>query len=269
MIGESRTDLLNWLNSTLDLKYTKIEQCGSGAAYCQIFDSIFQDMPMSKVKFNSNSEYTHASNFKILQSGFVKHKIERNIPVDKLVRCRFQDNLEFLQWMKKFWMENKDETFYDPNIRRNSNVVMKSKSPSSSDGAAKKRVSSIGINSTLSSSSLPSSASLSSSSATTTQAQFQHQINNLTNELNHTKDILDGVNSELEEYKIAGEGLETERNFYFNKLREIEILTQSIKELLASNPEDQENKIQDQQITINSLISSVESILYSTEEGFQ
>jgi RP/EB family microtubule-associated protein len=25
------------------------------------------------------------------------------IPVERLVKCRFQDNLEFLQWVKKYW----------------------------------------------------------------------------------------------------------------------------------------------------------------------
>ena len=40
-MGESRTELLQWLNDLLQLNYTKIEQCGTGAAYCQIFDSIY------------------------------------------------------------------------------------------------------------------------------------------------------------------------------------------------------------------------------------
>lgn len=41
MAGVSRTDLLQWLNDLLQINYTKIEQCGTGAAYCQIFDSIY------------------------------------------------------------------------------------------------------------------------------------------------------------------------------------------------------------------------------------
>ena len=40
-MGESRTELLQWLNELLAINYTKIEQCGTGAAYCQIFDSIY------------------------------------------------------------------------------------------------------------------------------------------------------------------------------------------------------------------------------------
>jgi len=39
------------------------------AALCQVYDSIFLDVPMSRVKFNVNTEYAYITNFKILQSG--------------------------------------------------------------------------------------------------------------------------------------------------------------------------------------------------------
>ena len=38
------------------------------AALCQVYDSIFMDLPMSRVKFNVSSEYAYIANFKILQS---------------------------------------------------------------------------------------------------------------------------------------------------------------------------------------------------------
>ena len=40
-MGESRTELLAWLNDLLQINYTKVEQCGTGGAYCQVMDSIF------------------------------------------------------------------------------------------------------------------------------------------------------------------------------------------------------------------------------------
>lgn len=40
-MGESRTELIQWLNDLLQVNYTKVEQCGTGGAYCQIIDSIF------------------------------------------------------------------------------------------------------------------------------------------------------------------------------------------------------------------------------------
>lgn len=40
-MGESRTELLEWLNNLLQINYTKIEQCGTGGAYCQVMDSVY------------------------------------------------------------------------------------------------------------------------------------------------------------------------------------------------------------------------------------
>lgn len=45
-MGESRTELIQWVNDLLQIHYTKIEQCGTGGAYCQILDSVF-GMPTS------------------------------------------------------------------------------------------------------------------------------------------------------------------------------------------------------------------------------
>jgi len=41
-MNESRSELLAWLNELLQINYTKVEQCGTGAAYCQILDSIYR-----------------------------------------------------------------------------------------------------------------------------------------------------------------------------------------------------------------------------------
>ncbi|TFY73047.1 hypothetical protein EWM64_g10965, partial [Hericium alpestre] len=53
------------------------------------------------------------------------------------------------------------------------------------------------------------------------------------------------------------EGLEKERDFYFEKLREIEILVQQQIETLEAAGSDDE------------LLRRVQKILYSTEEGFE
>jgi len=42
-------------------------------------------------------------NFKILQTAFTNRGIDKVVPVDRLVKAKMQDNIEFLQWMKKFW----------------------------------------------------------------------------------------------------------------------------------------------------------------------
>ncbi|OLP75393.1 Microtubule-associated protein RP/EB family member 1 [Symbiodinium microadriaticum] len=40
---------------------------------------------------------------KVDKVGCLRLDIERNIPVDQLIRAKYQDNLEFLQWVKCFW----------------------------------------------------------------------------------------------------------------------------------------------------------------------
>lgn len=56
----SRADLLAWLNELLQLNYTKVEQCGSGGAYCQILDSIYgsshPDLAIASLKVVTNAE---------------------------------------------------------------------------------------------------------------------------------------------------------------------------------------------------------------------
>lgn len=58
---------------------------------------------MARVKFNATADYAYLDNFKILSNAFRKHHVDRPIPVEQLVKCKMQDNLEFLQWTKRFW----------------------------------------------------------------------------------------------------------------------------------------------------------------------
>lgn len=44
-MGESRSELLQWVNELLQTNYTKIEQMGAGGAYCQIIDSVYGTRP--------------------------------------------------------------------------------------------------------------------------------------------------------------------------------------------------------------------------------
>eukprot|EP01116_Phalansterium_solitarium_P020305 TRINITY_DN5943_c0_g1_i1.p1 TRINITY_DN5943_c0_g1~~TRINITY_DN5943_c0_g1_i1.p1 ORF type:complete len:339 (-),score=82.53 TRINITY_DN5943_c0_g1_i1:120-1004(-) len=100
----SRVELLNWLNHLLQLDYTKVEQVCSAAAFCQVMDAIYPgQVPLSKVKFNATLEYEFVNNFKVLQNIFQKFNIDRYIDVEKLIKGKYQDNLEFLQWIKRYY----------------------------------------------------------------------------------------------------------------------------------------------------------------------
>jgi RP/EB family microtubule-associated protein len=74
---------------------------------------------LSKVNWKAKSEYEFINNFKLLQQSFNKLGINKNIDIGKLVKCKYQDNLEFLQWFKKIfdsvYVAGKE---YDPMFKR-------------------------------------------------------------------------------------------------------------------------------------------------------
>jgi len=97
----SRGELLSWLNDFLKLSYTKVEQVADGAAHCQVFDALFPGkVPLHKVNFSARHEYEYVQNYKVLQAVLDKVGIEKHIEVERLIKARAQDNLEFLQWVK-------------------------------------------------------------------------------------------------------------------------------------------------------------------------
>merc|ERR1719412_432196 len=68
---------------------------------------------LKKVKFATQLEHEFIQNFKILQNSFKKMNVDKVVPVEKLIKGRFQDNFEFLQWFKKFFDANYDGVEYE------------------------------------------------------------------------------------------------------------------------------------------------------------
>ncbi|KAI9365515.1 calponin homology domain-containing protein [Zopfochytrium polystomum] len=194
---ESKTELLTWLNDLLQLKYSRVDQCGTGAAYCQIMDSIYGkcDVPISKVKFASKTEYDYFNNFKILQSVFNNHQIDKAIPMDKLAQCRYNDNLEFLQWIKKYWDAFYPGGGYDATARRNGKA--KPASPSHAFPAHGHHHTADDARAT---------PGRTAPREHFSAAEKDHQAKEM------SKQIAD--------LKAAGDTLEKERNFYYLKLRD-------------------------------------------------
>jgi len=222
------------MNGLLQLNVTKVEQCGTGAALCQIYDSIFLDVPMARVKFNINAEYAYLENFKILSNTFRKHHVDRPIPVEQLVKCKMQDNLEFLQWTKRYWDQYYPGGDYDAVARRKGAggppAISNARSTPSAAGGARRPVGGGGA-------AAPRTASRQMGGGVGSSAVLQQK------------------NAELTE---TVQGLERERDFYFSKLRDIELLIQQAMDADPTLDEDE-----------NSLLKQIQAILYSTEEGFE
>merc|ERR1719334_2633959 len=45
---------------------------------------------LKKVKFNTKLEHEYLNNFKLLQASFKKMNVDKVVPVDRLVKARFQ-----------------------------------------------------------------------------------------------------------------------------------------------------------------------------------
>ncbi|KAI6030771.1 calponin homology domain-containing protein [Pisolithus orientalis] len=240
MTAISRSDLLAWLNELLQLNYTKIEQCGTGGAYCQILDSIYGDVPMTKVKMNAKGEYEFVANFKVMQNVFKARKINKAsrslqpIPIEKLVKCKMQDNLEFLRWIRHFWDSNYGGQGYDPVARRRgvptgtpSTIAPLSSSRTGGASAG------LGIGGRVG-----GKRPISSNRAGSAQPN----------------EIMQNLQAEIRDLTTRMEGLEKETDFYFAKLRDIEILVRQEMETLTDVQEPQKLALE-----------NIQKVLYSTE----
>ncbi|XXG63840.1 hypothetical protein AAC387_Pa05g1938 [Persea americana] len=235
-----RSEILAWINSTLNLSLTKVEEAASGAIQCQLMDAAHPGIvPMHKVNFEAKNEYEMIQNYKVLQDVFNKLKITKHIEVNKLVKGRPLDNLEFMQWMKRYCDSVNGGLLcnYNPLERREACKGGKEGS---------KRAA-------------PAQASTKSSTAAA-RAQSTHGTRK--NEGNSSVTTNPSVKTarpassggpaydeQITELKLSIDSLEKERDFYFAKLRDIEILCQY--------PEIEDLPI----------VKAIQRILYATDDS--
>ncbi|KAH9318272.1 hypothetical protein KI387_020041 [Taxus chinensis] len=244
-----RNELLTWINTTLQLSLNKVEEAASGAVHCQLMDAVHPGVvPMHKVNFDAKTEYDMIQNYKVLQDVFNKLKIGKHIDVNKLVKGRPLDNLEFMQWLKRYCdtvtggiissynalerrdtckggkEANKKAAPANPSVKgasagAKSALVTSSRRNDHSvtvvNGGAKPSkavpiASSTGCGFVpLQNPSSAPGAYMSSNVASVAPSQFQV------------------LNEQITELKLSVDSLEKERDFYFAKLRDIEILCQN------------------------------------------
>ncbi|KAM7449483.1 Microtubule-associated protein RP/EB member 3 [Porites harrisoni] len=262
----SRHDMLEWINNSLQLKYTKIEQLCSGAAYCQFMDMLFMDcVNMSKVKFASNQEHEFIQNWKILQKAFKAAGVDKMVPVEKLVKGKFQDNFEFVQWFKKFFDANYQgpDPDYDPvKARHGKTDTPMNVAPRKGSGQLSRPA--MGQNPTPSRVATSTRPAAGGAGRIGGGAQKSQGISRPGQQparstggaagasaaLMQKDTQIQELNDKLTELQLTVDGLERERDFYFGKLRDIEVQCQ--EEGCADLP----------------IVKKIMDALYATEEGF-
>jgi RP/EB family microtubule-associated protein len=256
-----RNELVLWVNTLLRMKIQKVEQCASGAIYCQIMDAAHPNIvPMHKVSFQARAEHEYVQNYKVLQTVFDKLKIAKNIEVEKLCKARPLDNLEFLQWMKRYFDVTVGEATdgYDPVQRRmaskgggqNMGALSSTSTSSGSIAAGSKKQQTAKRNQQMRDS--DSTLFASTTTATTTKQSNQNNNDGLAHATNNRKNNAEvaaaaSMREDLASLRLEVEKAEREREFYFEKLQDIEFICQ--------RPEF-ENEV---------LAKCIEKILYFTE----
>ncbi|XP_017839431.1 microtubule-associated protein RP/EB family member 1 isoform X7 [Drosophila busckii] len=258
----SRHDMLAWVNDCLQSQFSKIEELCTGAAYCQFMDMLFPNsVPVKRVKFRTNLEHEYIQNFKILQAGFKKMSVDKIIPIDKLIKGRFQDNFEFLQWFKKFFDANYDGRDYDASAVREgapmgfgSGAVKSLPGPSGGVSSTYKRPTTTVTTRPAATATKPTVSKVPprTNNATPPNRMAAGSIAKKNDVLNSASNQqVEELSNQLMDMRLNLEGLEKERDFYFSKLRDIEILCQE-----ADDGEP------------TPLIQKILDILYATEDGF-
>ena len=265
----SRHELLAWVNDCLQSNLTKIEEMATGAAYCGLTDLLFPgSCQLKKVKWNSRHEIDWINNWRVLQGSWKQLGVDKPVPVEKLLKAKFQENFEFLQWFKKFFDANYEEHDYDAVTARGGEefpaVLPGGKAPPPArvaprPAAAPARTAAAPTTrrspGTTSAPQKPTAAAPQKAPSSITQkapsnsASNGSGINVAAIEEKYKKQLEELIqeNAALVE---SVTGLEKERDFYFNKLRAVEILCTEIGE---------DAHVETKRIT---------NILYETEDGY-
>merc|ERR1719239_1269375 len=193
---------------------------------------------IKKVKFNTKLEHEYINNFKVLQASFKKMSVDKIVPVDRLVKGKFQDNFEFLQWFKKFFDANYGGQEYDALEIRGGEEVGSSSKPGRREsigaappikpmgGSAPRPAMGSGMpkrSPAQRPSGMASRAPAARPSGMSSRTQNGGGISA------DAQAQIDDLNTQVMEMKLTIEGLEKERDFYFGKLRDVEVMCQEFE----------------------------------------
>lgn len=214
-------------------------------------------VPLGKVNFNAKHDYEYIKNYKILQNVFTKLGITKAIEVNKLIKGKYQDNLEFLQWMKRYWDINWQGGDYDPIQRRNQSV----KDYEPQKGGASSGISIINTPAGSTAPSVNNQVTTNVNTVTRTVFATKNGQALVTPNISKGNTSLElkvaALTNKVAELKLGKESLAKERDFYFDKLRQIEIKCEVLEKLERSN------------IDACVFAKEIQDILYATSDDFE
>ncbi|KAJ0238211.1 Microtubule-associated protein RP/EB family member 1B [Hirschfeldia incana] len=211
-----RNEILGWINDCLQLNLSRIEEAASGAVQCQMMDMTFPGVvPMHKVNFDAKNEYEMIQNYKVMQEVFTKLKITKPLEVNKLVKGRPLDNLEFLQWLKRFC-----DSINGGIMNENYNPVERR----SRGGKEKSVKGSSKVSKSLQTNNMHQPPPVTTSNKTLGP---KHAKSHAVGGGSNSSAKVQALSKELEDLKVSIDLLEKERDFYFTKLRDVEMLCQT------------------------------------------
>lgn len=116
----SKKELMDFLQQYINPRLERIEDLGSGIDLCFGMFLLFPNsIKISEIRFGKTlSVSARHNNFKRLQSAFNAVGVEKNFPMENMMRGNFQANYYFGQWFKGFFEANYSGEPYDVNQLR-------------------------------------------------------------------------------------------------------------------------------------------------------
>mmetsp|Transcript_51309 Transcript_51309/g.115605 ORF Transcript_51309/g.115605 Transcript_51309/m.115605 type:complete len:236 (-) Transcript_51309:34-741(-) len=189
---------------------------------------------MTKVNWMARPNEAIA-NYKILQQAFDRCKLEKVVEGDKLARGKYQDNLEMLQWIRSYFVKVRPQAGYDGPSRRFGELpewARPAGSPKPIDTAASPKSPAIGKQARKMVSSGPSTPmtpprpprKVDGSKAVKVAWQDKQHAHEGNDSSTESVEDREKLLQDLRHMYFLAKGLESERDFYFQKLFNIETL---------------------------------------------